>query len=168
MNIKTIYRQVNFFTKLAMSLNYDKYDILYHGTSKDAANKILQEGFSLSMAGSKSGQAMPGISTSLDLDIAKSHALWAARKKNNNPSVLIIDGSKLKIAPGKLYFELWGQLGSSEDSIKEIKKNKDYDGVALFDPDTGDGVEEQEILIFNPSKIQNISLYEDEVEDKED
>ena len=132
---------------------------LYHGTSSRAAREIRKNGFSAELLGSKSGEQhkMPGISTSTDYDAAEGHAEWAAERHDDDPEVLTIDASNLRIAPGSLYFELWNELGSSDRSIQKIKSMGEWDGVSLFDAETGEGIEELEVLIFNPDLIRIIS-----------
>jgi len=133
-----------------------KFNYLYHGTSAKRAKKIEQDGFSLKVAGEKSNFKMPGISTSVDKDVAEDHARWAAEKFKDKPKVITLYTNNLDIAPGSFYFSKWDELGSSEESIKYIKNLNEYDGVALFDPETGDGVEEYEVLIFEPKKLENM------------
>lgn len=129
---------------------------LYHGTTSERANKIRVGGFSLSKIGQKLEAPMPGISTSVESDVAEDHANIAAEKFGGEPEVLVIDGSRLRIAPGSLYFSMWDEHGSSEAALEMIKGSGEWDAAALFDMETGDGIEEYEVLIFNPSKIRII------------
>lgn len=140
------------------SLEYQALQVekLYHGTSSMAAEEIKKSGFSMELLGSKSGAPLPGVSTTLDRSIASQHAKWAAKKNKDKSKVLVIDGVGLKIAPGKLYINLWDELGSSEKSIQRIKDSGKWDGVALFDPETGEGIEEQEILLFQSPAVKSI------------
>jgi len=140
------------------SLEYQPLHVeeLYHGTSLGAAEKIKKSGFSMELLGSKSGAPLPGISTTLDRGIATQHGKWAAKNSKDKHKVLVINGEGLKIAPGKLYIDLWNELGSSEKSIQSIKDSRKWDGVALFDPETGDGIEEQEILLFQSPGVERI------------
>jgi hypothetical protein len=99
---------------------------------------------------------MPGISFSADYDVANEHAQWASEEMDDTPEVLEIDGNNFSIAPGALYFERWNELGDSHRAIMSIKEEGHWDGIQLFDPETGDGVEEQEVLIFDSSVINVI------------
>ena len=121
---------------------------LYHGTSLKNAKAIHKTGFSFAKAGEKSGAPMPGISFSLDIDIAKDHAKWAAKKYKDKPAVLVANVADNNITTGELYFSFWNQFSSSETAINKIKE-KGYNGVFLFDPETGEGAEEQEVLLFD-------------------
>lgn len=130
-----------------------KVDFLYHGTTEDRAEQIREEGFSTENIGEKLGAPLPGISTTIDPDIANEHAEIASEKFEGNPEVIKIDGRRLRIAPGSLYFRMWDEVGDSNGALKKIKATGDWDGIALFDPETGDGIEEYEVLVFDPSKI---------------
>ena len=129
------------------------FGVLYHGTSRSRANEIRKTGFSMDKIGEKLGDPLPGISTTVDSDIAEEHAEIAAEKYDDEPEVIKVVASKLKIAPGSLYFKLWNELGSSDASLQSLKKSGEWDGVCLFDPETGDGIEEQEVLLFEPTRL---------------
>jgi len=131
-----------------------KFITLYHGTTSSRAKQIREKGFDLKLAGTKSGHPMPGISTTSELKTAKDHARWAAKKLGDKPEVIKIRANHLNIAPGFLYFSKWDELGSSDAAIKDIAKSEEWDGVALFDPETGEGAEEYEVLIFDPDAIK--------------
>lgn len=124
--------------------------IAYHGTSLGRAQEIKKTGFSLKNAGEKSNSKLPGISVTVDRNIADEHADWAADKFKDEPSVLKVDLSGLRIMPGKETMKLWGELGSLEKAIAAAKAK--FDGAELFDNE--DGVEEMEILIFDPKKVK--------------
>ena len=140
------------------SLEHQPFQVgkLYHGTSLGSAEKIKEFGFSMELLGSKSGDPLPGISTTLNRGIAQEHGRWAGKKNKDKPKVLVIDAKGLRIAPGKLYMDLWNKLGSSQYSIQNIKDSGEWDGVALFDPETGEGIEEQEVLLFQPPDVERI------------
>lgn len=129
-------------------------DNLYHGTTRSRAEQIQKSGFSLKNIGEKLGAPMPGISTSVERSTAEDHAQMAAEKFEDDPVVITIDGRGLNIAPGSLYFQQWDETGSSSAALETIKDSGEWDGVALFDPETGDGIEEFEVLIFDPGKIR--------------
>jgi hypothetical protein len=135
-----------------------KFHILYHGTTSTNAKKIFTQGFDPSLLGTKSGEhhRMPGISFSADYDLAYEHAEWAAEANGDKPYVLEIDASKLLIAPGELYFQYWNESGDSKIAIQKLIDERPWHGVQLFNPETGDGIEEQEVLIFNPNSIKLI------------
>ena len=122
---------------------------LYHGTTLAAAEEIKEKGFSESLAGSKSGDALPGVSFTVDKDIAEDHAGWAASKSGEAPALLVADASKLRLYPGDDFYELWDETGSSAAAIAQIKNSGDWDGVEMYSFELEEGYEELEVLIFD-------------------
>jgi hypothetical protein len=123
---------------------------VYHGTTKERANRIRESGFSMQLAGAKADRPLPGISTSTEIETAEEHAQWAAEKWGGEPSVLKISVRGLRIAPGSLYYSMWDEMGTSEAALDSIKASGGWDGLALFDSETGHGAEEMEVLLFSP------------------
>lgn len=131
------------------------YRWLYHGTTLGAAQKIQDNGFDLSMVGKKSGdKTNPGVSFTIDDNIASEHAIWGASKGDfsNSPALIVISTRNLRIMKGTEFNRMWNQFGSYNDAVKEALK-LDYDAVEVWDEDTGDGIEEMEVLVIKPREI---------------
>ena len=147
------------------SLGYYK---LYHGTTADRADQILAGGFDLTKGGEKSGFPLPGISFSIDEEVATDHAKWASKKFNSPPAVIVINNSNLSLASGTYFNKLLDKVGSYEEAINLIRSDMRFDGVELWDDE--DGIEEYEVLVFNVDKIQIVGIetqsfdFEDEEE----
>jgi hypothetical protein len=129
---------------------------LYHGTTADRAKEILARGFDISKGGEKSGAQLPGISASIEEEVAKDHAEWAGKKFGSTPAVVVIDGSNLNLASGKEFHKAWDKMGSFEEAIGWIKSDKEFDGVELWSGE--EGIEESEVLIFNVDKIKIVRV----------
>ena len=159
---KKNYKQ--FFSKDDLKNNL----IVYHGTTKEFANKILKNGFDISLSGLKAEDKLPGISTSIDYDVASEHARWAAEKFDDTPAILSINISNLRIASGKLFFDNWDRLGNLKAAINFIKNSCEWDGMFLFDPefdpkddpsiDCHDCFDEMEVLLFEVPKSLQIKI----------
>jgi len=128
--------------------------IAYHGTSSIRAQEIETHGFDLSKVGEKANNKLAGVSVTIDKDIAKEHADWAVSKFGGTPILLKISLDGLKVMPGKEVDRLWNKLGSLDKALK-IAKNT-FDAAELFDVDSEVGLEEFEILIFDPKKVKII------------
>jgi hypothetical protein len=122
---------------------------LYHGTTLTAAEEIREKGFSSSLAGSKSGDALPGVSFTIDESIAQEHAEWAASKSGGVPALLVVDASRFRLYPGDDFYELWDETGSSATAIAQIKRSGDWDGVEMYSFELEQGYEELEVLVFD-------------------
>tara|TARA_B100000941_G_scaffold275083_1_gene236684 strand:+ start:998 stop:1459 length:462 start_codon:yes stop_codon:yes gene_type:complete len=122
---------------------------LYHGTTLKAAEEIEKKGFNSSLAGSKSGDALPGVSFTVDENIAQDHAEWAASKSGGAPALLVTDSSRFRLYPGDDFYELWDETGSSAAAIAQIKRSGDWDGVEMYSFELEEGYEELEVLIFD-------------------
>lgn len=145
------------------------YTTLYHGTTRDKAETIEDQGFDMSFAGSKAGDAMPGISFSINKDTALEHAFWAMSKAMDQGAALVmVDPDELTIAPGSEYHRLWDELDSSNAALESIKATGEYDAVELFNLETGDGIEEMEVLVFDPDSIMADWIEELDPDDYED
>jgi len=132
---------------------------LYHGTTQQAAEKIMNQGFDRSLAGTKSGDALPGVSMTVERDIAIEHAIWAASKSNSQPALLVANSISLRLYPGDDFMELWDELGSSYAAVSEIQKSGEWDGVEMFSFETEEGLEEFEVLVFSyqiPVRMEEI------------
>lgn len=127
--------------------------VAYHGTNSEKADRILKTGFDLKRAGEKSGSKLPGVSVTVDREIANEHAQWAAEKFGGRPQVIQVDLSGLKIMSGSETMKRWTELGSLDKALRSARRI--FDGAELFDEE--DGVEELEILIFDPKKVRVIS-----------
>ena len=125
--------------------------ILYHGTTLKNALSIVANGFDMSLAGSKSNAALPGISTTIEKEVAIDHANWAVKKFKGKPAIVACESGNLKILSGNRYMTLWDSLGSS-DAALEKAKSSNYDGAEMFDLESGEGIEEYEVLLFHPEK----------------
>lgn len=127
-----------------------KNDVLYHGTSSKRATSILKNGFKLERGGEKSGDSMPGISLTPDLNIANEHAEWAAEEFNDDPVVLVVGAQDLNIMPGKKLYDI------SEDVFEALKRCQQagFDGAELFDSSREIGEEEFEVVVFDPQKLK--------------
>lgn len=129
-------------------------EVAYHGTSSIRLKEILKNGFDLKHVGEKADAKLSGISVTVDKTIAKEHAEWAVEKFGGEESILKIDLNGLKIMSGKEVHELWDKLGSLDAAIKIARKT--FDAAELFDHDLEYGLEEFEILIFDPKKVKII------------
>ena len=133
--------------------NYSpSYRYVYHGTSEESGEQIEERGFDTSLVGKKSGDASnKGISFTAEKDIAIEHALWAWSKNGRSSeyggALVIMRISDLNILPGKDFNNLWDELGSHPAALDQALANG-YDAVEYFDFDSGDGIEELEVLIF--------------------
>ena len=130
------------------------YRYLYHGTTEEAAESIKRDGFDLSLAGKKSGdKSNPGVSFTIDGDQAAEHSLWALRGDFEKGAALVVVSTQgLNIMNGREYNQLWSELGSREEASEEAR-NQGFDGVEYFDYETGEGIEEMEVLLLNPGSI---------------
>jgi len=130
------------------------YREVYHGTNSIMADDILKNGFDLSKRGLKSGNAnaLIGISTTIEYDIAKEHAEWAAEEHGGEPIILMANISNLNLMPGKDFFEELDTQRNVNKILNDAKKK--YDGAIMFDYDTEEGLEEFEINIFEPKKLK--------------
>ena len=132
--------------------------VLYHGTTRPAAEKVMSQGFDKSLAGTKSGDALPGVSMTIERDIAIEHAMWAASKPNSQPALLVANSS-LRLYPGDDFMMLWDELGSSYAAVSEIQKSGEWDGVEMFSFEAEEGLEELEVLVFSyqiPVRMEEI------------
>ena len=157
MNLRHVIR------KLIKEVSHSQHRWLYHGTHTKAAEEIQLSGFDSSLVGKKSGdQENPGISFSIHDDIAVDHALWAAFKTGDieEGAIVVVDAKNLKILNGTAFNKMWNDSGS-RTMLPAVNRAKaeGYDAVELFDLETGDGIEEMEVLIINlPSiKISHIN-----------
>lgn len=126
--------------------------IAYHGTSSKKEQNILDHGFDLSKTGEKSGVKDSGVSVTIDKSIALEHADWAVKKFGGTPIVLKIDLSNLKIMPGNEFSKLWTKIKNHTEALRIAKKK--FDAVELFNIEGEEGLEEFEILIFDPKKVK--------------
>jgi len=125
---------------------------VYHGTNSIMADKILSQGFDLAKSGLKTGNsnALPGISTTIEYDLALEHAEWAAEKFGGKPAVLKATITNLKLMSGSEFFAELDRLKSAKLVLNQAKSK--YDGVVMFDYDSEQGLEEFEINIFEQLK----------------
>ena len=130
------------------------YRYLYHGTTEAAAETIKQTGFDVSLVGTKSGDKLnPGVSFTIDGDQAAEHALWALDGNFEKGAALVVVSTLgLNLMNGSKYNRLWNELGDAYKAI-EVARKQGYDGVEYFDLETGDGIEEMEVLLLAPEKI---------------
>ena len=143
------------------------YQWLYHGTTLNAAKNIEANGFNLSLVGTKSGDMdNPGVSFTIDDNIAAEHAIWGAAKGDfsNFPALILVSTRNLNIMKGTQFNGLWNQYNSHQLAIEEALK-QGYDGVEVWDEDTGDGIEEMEVLIIKPKEIRVFDVRELDPED---
>lgn len=129
--------------------------ITYHGTTSKRAEYILKHGFDLKHIGEKSNTKLSGVSVTINKDIATEHAEWAADNLGGEPEILKIDISHLKIMKGSEVEKIWKELGSLDNALKVARRT--FDGAELFDLDAEVGLEEFEILIFDPKKVKIIN-----------
>ena len=137
-------------------LQFDKFDILYHGTDLKSYEKIKNEGFSLKEGNKKTGliSHTNGISFTSLKNEAKEHADWAAEKFKNTPKIIAIDSKNLRILSGDFY-NSFDHKNAMTRAYALYKKGK-IDGVSFCDKETGDGCEEMEVVIFSLDKIKII------------
>ena len=131
------------------------YRWLYHGTTLDAAKIIQNNGFDLNLVGKKSGdKTNPGVSFTIDDNIASEHAIWGSAKGDfsKSPALIVVSTRNLIIMKGTEFNRLWNQSGSYNVAVEEALR-QGYDGVEIWDEDTGDGIEEMEVLIIKPREI---------------
>ena len=129
-------------------------EYLYHGTDEKSVKEILKNGFSIKQSGKKSGAGTDGISFSISKEEAIGHAEWASNKfKNNGVVIRYKTPDYLKLMDGKKYFE----FDNWKEAFDYAKKNK-YDGIKMYDFETGQGAEELEVLIINLDKIKKENL----------
>ena len=131
------------------------YQYLYHGTTESAAEAIEQSGFDVSLVGTKSGdKSNPGVSFTIDGDQAAEHALWALGGNFEKGAALVVVSTLgLNLMQGSEYNKLWDELGDAQKAI-EAARQQGYDGVEYFDLETGNGIEEMEVLLLNPATIK--------------
>lgn len=134
------------------------YPYIYHGTSASAARSIKEQGFDISLSGKKTNRDNPGISFTASEEIAFEHAEWASKEFGELPAMVVVTTRNLNIMNGTEFQELWNEKGY-EKAISSAK-NLGYDGVEYFDYETGDGIEEMEVLLFYPDKINIFRAYE--------
>lgn len=127
---------------------------VYHGTNSIMAKKILSKGFDISKSGLKSGQsnALTGVSTTIDYNIAKEHAEWAAEEQGGEPVILMTFVSNLNLMPGKEFYAELEKYGNAKKVLNKAKEK--YDGVIMFDYETEEGLEEFEVNILFPEKLK--------------
>ena len=133
-----------------------QYRYLYHGTTEDAANNIKANGFDTSLVGQKSGDGLnPGISFTIDGDQAAEHAFWAASKQGDisQAAIVVVSPANLRIMNGTEFNQLWDESGSRNKAIS-IAAESGFDAIEYFDYETGDGIEEMEVLIISINKIK--------------
>lgn len=132
-----------------------QFDEVYHGTNSIMANEILSKGFDLNKAGLKTGDknALIGVSTTINYNIAKEHAEWAVEEHGGDPVILMSRVSNLNLMSGKDFYQELDKLRNVNKILENAKKKK-YDGVIMFDYDSEEGLEEFEINIFDPKKIK--------------
>jgi len=143
------------------------YRWLYHGTTLDAAKNIEANGFDVSLTGKKSGEIYnPGVSFTIDDNIASEHAIWGAAKGDfsNSPALIVISTRNLNIMKGTEFNQLWNQYNSHIMAVEEALK-LGFDGVEIWDEETGDGIEEMEVLIIKPKEIRIFDIRELDPED---
>ncbi len=142
-----------------------EYRYLYHGTTEAAAEAIKQSGFDISLVGTKSGdKSNPGVSFTIDGDQAAEHSLWALDGNFEKGAALVVVSTLgLNLMNGSEYNRLWNELGDAYKAI-EAAREQGYDGVEYFDYETGEGIEEMEVLLLNPEsiKISHISYIDPE------
>jgi hypothetical protein len=68
----------------------------------------MNQGFDRSLAGTKSGDALPGVSMTVERDIAVEHATWAASKSNSQPALLVANSTSLRLYPGDDFMTVMG------------------------------------------------------------
>jgi len=131
------------------------YRWLYHGTTLNAARNIEANGFNLSLVGTKSGDLdNPGVSFTIDDNIATEHAIWGAAKGDfsNSPAIIVVSTRNLHVMNGTEFNALWDQYDNHGMAVEEALK-QGYDGVEVWDEETGNGIEEMEVLIIKPKEI---------------
>ena len=131
------------------------YKYLYHGTTEPAAEAIKQSGFNISLVGTKSGdKSNPGVSFTIDNDLAAEHALWALYGDFEKGAALVVVSTLgLNLMNGSEYNRLWDELGDAQKAVDSARE-QGYDGVEYFDLETGNGIEEMEVLLLNPITIK--------------
>ena len=157
----------NFIRKIIVENYQPTYRWLYHGTTIEAAKNIENHGFDLSLVGKKSGDKKnPGVSFTIDDNIASEHAIWGAAKGNfaKGPAIIVISTNNLRIMKGTQFNELWNQYNSHSVAVEDALR-QGYDGVEVWDEDTGDGIEEMEVLIIRPREIVVSHINELDIED---
>ena len=79
--------------------------------------------------------------------------MWALRGDFEKGAALVVVSTQgLNIMNGREYNQLWSELGSREKASEEAR-NQGFDGVEYFDYETGEGIEEMEVLLLNPGSI---------------
>ena len=131
----------------AETIQHDK--VAFHGTTLENARAIIRFGFSPKLAGTKSGAGLKGVSTSLIEEIAQEHAEWAVEKFGGKPAILSINLTHLNIMSGKDFLSAGSFEAGCQQAIEQ-----GFDATEVFDTETGDGIEEMEILIFAFQKIK--------------
>ena len=141
------------YIKETLSENYSpRYRYVYHGTTEKAGEEIEESGFDTSLVGIKSGdKANKGISFSTDQNIAVEHAVWAWANAGKDPeaylAMVVARVSGLKIMSGADFNRVWDDLGSHPAAL-DAAKSQGYQAVEYFDLETGEGIEEMELLVF--------------------
>ncbi len=141
------------YIRRTLKENYSQsYQYVYHGTSEESGEQIEERGFDTLLVGKKSGDASnKGISFTVEEEIAVEHAIWAWAKNGKSSeyggALVVMQVSDLNILPGKAFNNLWDELGSQPAAVDYAIANG-YDAVEYFDFDSGDGIEELEVLIF--------------------
>jgi len=145
--------------KKLLTENYKpQYRYLYHGTTELAGEQIQSQGFDASLVGKKSGDEKNiGISFTIDQEIAADHAIWALKGNfETDAAIVVVQAGNMRIMNGTEFQNLWDN--SSYDAAINHAKNQGFDGVEYFDLETGNGIEEMEVLLFYPDKINIYSV----------
>ena len=141
-----------------------RYRYVYHGTTELAGEQIEDHGFDTSLVGKKSGdKENKGISFTVDKDIATEHAIWAwSQDQKDGAAIVSARISGLNIMKGSEFNFLWDELTSAHFAL-DAAKDMGYDGVEYFDLESGDGIEEMEVLLFpHAVEVYNISYIDPE------
>ncbi len=124
---------------------------LYHGTTLKRAKKIIKYGYDFTKSGEKSKAGLNGMSTTINFDLAKEHSDWASEEFEDKSAVITARISNLNLMLGKDFFS---ELDNNDINKVLSKASKKYDGVIMYDYENGEGIEEEEILIFNDKNIK--------------
>ena len=126
------------------------YRYLYHGTTEEAAEAIEDTGFDVSLVGTKSGDKFnPGVSFTINGEMAAEHALWALGGNfEKGAALVVVSTNGLNLMRGSEFNALWDSLGDQPKAV-ETARQQGYDGVEYFDLETGNGIEEMEVLLLN-------------------
>ena len=82
--------------------------------------------------------------------------LYGAAVDNDNiqdAAIIVVNPSNLNIMKGSDFNRLWDEVGNRDKAISAASE-LGYEAIEYFDYETGDGIEEMEVLVLATEKIK--------------